>query len=88
MKKRLRKEGKKPIKQNLCHFSVKYAAYLELSIFQMEQMQDICRGSVGPLERTQGSATRDFEKFPVITSLYAFRKRKCIHPRGTECLPF
>jgi hypothetical protein len=21
-------------------------------------MQDICRGSVGPLERTQGSATR------------------------------
>jgi hypothetical protein len=26
-------------------------------IFQMEQMQDICRGSVGPLERTQGSAT-------------------------------
>jgi hypothetical protein len=28
------------------------------SIFQMEQMQDICRGSVGPLERTQGSATR------------------------------
>ena len=30
----------------------------------------------------------DFEKFPVITSLYTFRKRKCIHPRGTECLPF
>ena len=28
------------------------------NIFQMEQMQDICRGSVGPLERTQGSATR------------------------------
>ena len=25
---------------------------------EMEQMQDICRGSVGPLERTQGSATR------------------------------
>jgi hypothetical protein len=24
----------------------------------MEQMQDICRGSVGPLERTQGSAMR------------------------------
>ena len=24
----------------------------------MEQMQDICRGSVGPLERTKGSATR------------------------------
>jgi hypothetical protein len=24
----------------------------------MEQMQDICRGLVGPLERTQGSATR------------------------------
>jgi hypothetical protein len=24
----------------------------------MEQMQDICRGSVGPLERTEGSATR------------------------------
>jgi hypothetical protein len=24
----------------------------------MEQMQDICRGSVGLLERTQGSATR------------------------------
>ena len=23
----------------------------------MEQMQDICRGSVGLLERTQGSAT-------------------------------
>jgi hypothetical protein len=30
----------------------------------------------------------DFEKFPVITSLYTFWKRKCIHPRGTECLPF
>ena len=30
----------------------------------------------------------DFEKFPVITSLYTFRNRKCIHPRGTECLPF
>ena len=28
------------------------------SIFQMEQMQDICRASAGPLERTQGSATR------------------------------
>jgi hypothetical protein len=28
------------------------------SIFQMEQMQDICSGSVGPLARTQGSATR------------------------------
>jgi hypothetical protein len=26
--------------------------------FQMEQMQDMCMGSVGPLERTQGSATR------------------------------
>ena len=24
----------------------------------MEQMQDICRGSVGPLERTEESATR------------------------------
>jgi hypothetical protein len=24
----------------------------------MEQMQDICRGSVGPLERAEGSATR------------------------------
>jgi hypothetical protein len=23
----------------------------------MEQMQDICRGSVGPLERTEGSST-------------------------------
>ena len=28
------------------------------SIFQMEQMQDICKGSIGPLERTEGSATR------------------------------
>jgi hypothetical protein len=28
------------------------------------------------------------KKFPVITSLYTFRKRKCNHPRGTECLPF
>jgi hypothetical protein len=28
------------------------------SIFQMEQMQDICSGSIGPLERTEGSATR------------------------------
>ena len=28
------------------------------SIFHMELMQDICRGSVGPLERTEGSATR------------------------------
>ena len=27
------------------------------SSFQMQQMQDICRGSVGPLEWTQGSAT-------------------------------
>jgi hypothetical protein len=31
---------------------------LKCSIFQMEQMQDICSGSVGPLERTEGSATR------------------------------
>ena len=29
-----------------------------IEVKQMEQMQDICRGSVGPLERTQGSATR------------------------------
>jgi hypothetical protein len=29
-----------------------------VGIFQMEQMQDICKGSGGPLERTQGSATR------------------------------
>ena len=29
----------------------------------MEQMQDICRGSVGPLERTQGSATRPNSEF-------------------------
>ena len=29
-----------------------------------------------------------FEKFPVITSLYTFRRRKRIHPRGTACLPF
>ena len=29
-----------------------------------------------------------FEKFPVITSLYTFRRRERIHPRGTECLPF
>jgi hypothetical protein len=29
----------------------------------MEQMQDICRGSVGPLERTQGS---EFMMMPMI----------------------
>ena len=29
-----------------------------------------------------------FEKFPVITSLYTFRRRERIHPRGTEYLPF
>ena len=29
-----------------------------------------------------------FEKFHVITSLYTFRRRERIHPRGTECLPF
>ena len=28
------------------------------------------------------------EKFPVIISLYTFRRRERIHPRGTECLPF
>jgi hypothetical protein len=28
------------------------------------------------------------EKFHVITSLYTFRRRERIHPRGTECLPF
>ena len=31
--------------------------WIEVKFFQMEQMQDICRGSVGPLERTQGSTT-------------------------------
>ena len=25
---------------------------------------------------------------PAITSLYTFRRRERIHPRGTECLPF
>ena len=28
------------------------------------------------------------EKFPVITSIYTFRRRERIQPRGTECLPF
>ena len=28
------------------------------------------------------------EKFPVITSLYTFRRRESIHLRGTEYLPF
>ena len=29
-----------------------------------------------------------FEKFPVITSLYTFRRRERIHTKGTECLLF
>ena len=29
----------------------------------MEQRQDICRGSVGPLERTEGSATRPNSRY-------------------------
>jgi hypothetical protein len=35
----------------------------------MEQMQDICKGSVGPLERTHGSATRNNFGYEQITIL-------------------
>jgi hypothetical protein len=40
----------------------------------MEQMQDICRGSVGPLERTQGSATH-----PICYETLFFRYKKADH---------